>query len=180
VRTPLAAFFNILPLLDAGLALQPPDILHNLIDIGRSDGVDFRHVAKLPMVRLDAVGRRPLEGLVSVMVRLVDLMHQRRSVVGAHALFPMTDRTVRIECGFARLELGRHSAAYGLCRLWRLCGVAGSEEAKPQQKRSDLKTLCHRDFHRISIAGPGISCVVSEMKLPTSLAFLATLVGHAL
>jgi len=75
VRTPLAAFFSILQLLDACLALQPPDILHDLIDICRSDGVDLWHVAKLPMVRLDAVGRSPLEGLISVMVRLVDLMH---------------------------------------------------------------------------------------------------------
>jgi len=75
VRTTLADCFSILLLLDACLALQPPHILHDLIDIRRSDGVDLRHVAELPMVRIDAVGRRPLEGLVSVMVRFVDLMH---------------------------------------------------------------------------------------------------------
>ena len=139
VRTKLAGLFSIL-LLNACLALQPPDILHNLIDICRSDGVDFRHIAKLPMVRLDTVGCRPLEGLVSVMVRLVDLMHQRRSVVGAHRLFPMTGCTVRVERGFARLELGRHSAAHGcLCGLCGLCGVAGREESKPQQPHSNLK-----------------------------------------
>ena len=75
VRTPLADFFSSLLLLDACLALQPPDILHDLIDILRSDGVDLRHVAELPMVRPDAVGRRQLECLIPVMVRLVDLMH---------------------------------------------------------------------------------------------------------
>ena len=69
-----APFFSIL-LLNTRLALQPPHILHDLIDILRSDGVDLRHVAELPMVRPDAVGRRQLECLIPVMVRLVDLMH---------------------------------------------------------------------------------------------------------
>ena len=71
----LADFFSILLLLNAGLALLPPDILHDLIDICRSDGVDLRHVAEFPVVRLDAVGGRPFEGFIPVMVRFVDLMH---------------------------------------------------------------------------------------------------------
>ena len=62
-------------LLNACLALQPADILHDLIDIPRSDAFDLRHVSELPMVRPDAVGRCQLEGLIPVMVRLVDLMH---------------------------------------------------------------------------------------------------------
>ena len=73
-RTPRADFFSIL-LLNARLALQPPHIFHDLIDTLRSDAVDLRHVAKFPMVRLDAVGRSPLEGRIPVMVRLIDLMH---------------------------------------------------------------------------------------------------------
>jgi hypothetical protein len=74
-RTKLAGFFSILPLLDAGLALLPPHILHDLIDICGSDGVDLRHVAEFPVVRLDAVGGRPFEGFIPVMVRLIDLMY---------------------------------------------------------------------------------------------------------
>ena len=74
VRTPLAGFFSIL-LLNARLALKPPDILHDLIDILRRDAFDLRHIAKFPMVRLDAVGRSPLEGRIPVMIRFVDLMH---------------------------------------------------------------------------------------------------------
>ena len=66
---------GILLLLNARLALQPPHILHDLIDILRGDALDLRHVAKFPMVSFDAVGRSQLEGLISVMVRLVDLMH---------------------------------------------------------------------------------------------------------
>ena len=62
-------------LLNARLALEPPDILHDLIDILGADAVDLRHVAEFPMVRLDAVGRSPLEGRIPVMIRLVDLMH---------------------------------------------------------------------------------------------------------
>src|SRR3989449_11732574 len=95
-RTKLAGFFSIVMLLNARLALQPPDILHDLIDIPRSDAFDLRHVAELPMVRPNAVGRRQLEGLIRVMVRLVDPMYERRSVVGSHPLFPMTGRPVRV------------------------------------------------------------------------------------
>jgi hypothetical protein len=74
-RTPLAGFWGILPLLDACLALQPPDILHDLVDVVRFHGVDLRHVAEFPMVRPDAVGRSILEGLIPMMVRLVDFMY---------------------------------------------------------------------------------------------------------
>jgi len=70
-----APFFSILLLLNARLALQPPHVLHDLIDTLWCDPVDLRHVAKFPMVRLDAVGRSQLEGLITMMVRLVDLMH---------------------------------------------------------------------------------------------------------
>jgi hypothetical protein len=73
-RTKLAGFWGIL-LLNTRLALLPPHILHNLIDICRSDGVDLRHVAEFPMVRLDAVGGRPFEGFIPVMVRFVYLMY---------------------------------------------------------------------------------------------------------
>ncbi len=71
----LADCFSILQLLDACLALLPSYILHYLIDICRSDGVDLRHVAEFPVVCLDAVGGRPFEGFIPVMVRLIDLMH---------------------------------------------------------------------------------------------------------
>ncbi len=62
-------------LLNARLALKPSDILHDLIDIFWGDPFDLRHVAEFPMVRLDAVGRRPFEGLISVVIRLIDLMY---------------------------------------------------------------------------------------------------------
>ena len=113
--------------MNARLALQPPDILHDLIDIPRGNAFDLRHVAEFPMVRFNAVGRSQLEGLIPVMVRLVDLIYERRSVVGSHRLFAMTGRTVRVECGFAHLELGRHRTAPD--RLFWLRGVAGHEEA---------------------------------------------------
>jgi hypothetical protein len=74
LRTKLAAFFSS-RLLDACLALQPPHILYDLIDIRWGDGIDLRHVAEFPMVRLDAVGCSPFEGFIPVMVRLVDLMY---------------------------------------------------------------------------------------------------------
>ena len=39
---------------DAGLTLQPADIAGDLLDVGRSDSVDLRHIAELPMVGFDA------------------------------------------------------------------------------------------------------------------------------
>ena len=62
-------------LLNARLALKPSDILHDLIDIFGGDSFDLRHVAKFPMVRLDAGCRSPLKGGIPVMVRLINLMH---------------------------------------------------------------------------------------------------------
>ena len=62
-------------LLNAGLALKPSDILHDLIDIFGGYPFDLRHVAKFPMVRLDAGCRSPLKGGIPVMVRLINLMH---------------------------------------------------------------------------------------------------------
>ena len=44
-------------LLNACLALKPAHILHDLIDIPGGHAFDLRHVAKLPMVRCDAIGR---------------------------------------------------------------------------------------------------------------------------
>ena len=140
-------------LLDACLTLKPAHIFHNLIDIAGCHAFDLGHIAELPMVRLDAVGGGPLESLISVMVRLVDLMHERGSLVRPHRLFSMTGCTICVECSFADLELGRHRRACDcLCRLCGLCGIAGHEKAQPQQPYSDLKSFWHRDFHRISIA----------------------------
>ncbi len=105
-------------LLDAGLALEPPDIFHDLIDILRSHAFDLRHVAEFPMVRLDSVGRSPLERGIAMMVRLIDLMHQRRSVVGSRRLVSMAGRAVGVEFRFACLEVGwRRTASSRLFRL---------------------------------------------------------------
>ena len=62
-------------LFNARLPLEPAHILHNLIDIPWSHAFDLRHIAELPMMCLDAVGRSPLEGRIAVMIRLVDLVH---------------------------------------------------------------------------------------------------------
>ncbi len=115
-------------LLDTRLALEPPDILHDLIDILRSHAFDLRHVAEFPMVRLDSVGRSPLERGIAMVVRLVDLMHQRRSVVGSRRLVSVTSSTVGAEFRFTCLELGWRRPTSS--RLFRLRGIASHEEAQ--------------------------------------------------
>lgn len=125
-------------LLDASLALEPSNILHDLIDVLGSDAIDLWHIAKFPMVRLDAVGRSPLEGGIAMVVRLIDLMDQWRSVVGARRLLPVAGSTVSIECGFAYLELSRHRTASS--RWLGLRGIASHEEAQHQEPYADLRS----------------------------------------
>ena len=62
-------------LLNACLALQPAHIFYDLIDISGGHAFDLRHIAELPMVRLDAVGRSSLEGRIPVMIRLIYFVH---------------------------------------------------------------------------------------------------------
>lgn len=70
---------------DAGLFLEPADVFHDLFDVIRFHGVDLRHVAELPMVRLDAVGGGPLEGDIAMVIRLIDFVHERRTLLGSDA-----------------------------------------------------------------------------------------------
>ena len=59
---------------DTGLLLLPTDISNDLIDVGCSHRVNLRHIAELPMMGSDAVGRRTLERRITVMIGLIDLM----------------------------------------------------------------------------------------------------------
>lgn len=93
---------------DARLALEPADILDDLLHIVGADPFDFGHVAELPMVGADAVGRCPLESHIAVMIGLVDLVHQRRPLGGPHATIPMAASAVGLELGFAFTELRRN------------------------------------------------------------------------
>jgi len=68
-----------------GLLLEPADVFYDLFDVIRFHGVNLRHVAELPMVRLDAVGRSSLEGRVAMVIGLIDFVHKRRTLLGADA-----------------------------------------------------------------------------------------------
>lgn len=124
-------------LLNTGLALEPPDILHNLIDVISRRALDLRHVAKFPMVRLDAVGRSPLKRGIAMMVRLIDLMHQRRSMVGPRRLFPMTGCAVGGELRLTDLEFHWYRGPSN--RLLGLRGIAGYEKAHEEQPHSNMR-----------------------------------------
>lgn len=58
------------------------------------------------MVSANAVGRRELKGGIAMMVRFVDLMDQRRAVVGPGRLSAMTHRAMSVELRFPNLKLG--------------------------------------------------------------------------
>lgn len=92
---------------DAGLALQPADIASDLLDVGRSDTVDLRHIAELPMVGFDSEGGGALKRRVPVMVGFINLMNERRALLRPGALWTMAGETMGMKFGFSRLKLHR-------------------------------------------------------------------------
>ena len=93
---------------DAGLMLQPADIAGDLLDVGRSDSVDLRHIAELPMVGFDAGGGGTLKRRVPVMVGLINFMNERRTLLCPSALWTMAGRTMSLKSGFSRLQFHRN------------------------------------------------------------------------
>ncbi len=61
-------------LLNAGLPLQPANILDDLANLLGCDSLDGRHVPKVPMVGSDAVRSRAIKGGIPVMARFVNLV----------------------------------------------------------------------------------------------------------
>jgi len=102
----------------------------------RSDAFDLRHVAELPMVRPDAVGRRQLEA--DPRDGSARRSYVRTEVRGRFPpLVSMTGRTVRVECGFTAW----HSAAQ---EPTTTAGLGPQESPArgglAQQPHSDLKS----------------------------------------
>lgn len=84
-----------------GLFLEPADVFHDLIDVVGRHPLDLRHVAELPMVRSDAVGRGVLEGRIAMMIGFIDLVDKRGALAGPHSAGAMTTRTIGDELLFA-------------------------------------------------------------------------------
>src|SRR5207302_8732512 len=64
---------------DAGLLLEPPDVRDDLGEIVPGDARNLRHVAERPVMGTHAHFRCAIEGAICVMVRLVDLIEERRT-----------------------------------------------------------------------------------------------------
>jgi len=69
---------------NSGLFLEPADVPDDLLDVGRFHGIDLRHVAELPMVRLDAVGGGAQESGIAMVIGLIDFVHERRTLFGSN------------------------------------------------------------------------------------------------
>ena len=115
---------------DAGLLLEPADVFHDLIDITRRDTRDFRHVAELPMMRLDTVGGGPLERGIAVMIRLINLVDERRPLFGPHATHSVTRRTIGRKLLLPALQVRR----YGHRLALRLRLALTTRRSGPQRK----------------------------------------------
>ena len=75
---------------NSGLLLEPADVFHDLLDVIRFHGVDLRHIAELPMVRFDAVGGGAQESDIAVVIRLIDFVHERRTLLSSDASCAVT------------------------------------------------------------------------------------------
>jgi len=115
-------------LINPGLALKPSHISNDVIDIRSRHPLDLRHVAELPMVRADAMFSRPLEGDIGVMIRFVNLMHQRRTLLRPHSSYAMTGGTVGCKLRLTDLNICRSRIGGRLARFWiRGPGLAGGQ-----------------------------------------------------
>ena len=119
---------------DAGLTLQPADIAGDLLDVGRSDSVDLRHIAELPMVGFDAGGGGTLKRRVPVMVGLINFMNERRTLLCPSALWTMAGRTMSLKSGFSRLQFHRNRCSpHGGFWLRRVTCDDGKHPRESQQ-----------------------------------------------
>lgn len=106
----------------AGLLLEPANIFHNLIDVLGSYALDFRHIAKFPMVSANAVCRGQLKGRIAMMARLIDFVDQRRAMISPGSSLAVTHRATGVELRLTTLKLsGNRSLIH---RLFRRGGIA--------------------------------------------------------
>jgi hypothetical protein len=69
------------------------------------------HIPEFPVVRLHPVRGRPLKSGITMMVRFIDFMNERRPLAGPDAPDAMTGRTIGLKFPFARLQFNRHRSA---------------------------------------------------------------------
>ena len=115
---------------DSRLLLEPADVLDDVADVIGRHFFNLRHVAEFPMMRLDTVGGSPLERGVSVVIGLVDLVNERRALLGPDTADSMTRRTVGNELLFPDSEFSR----YGLRGALRLALALTARRSSSQRK----------------------------------------------
>ena len=88
---------------DAGLPLKPANVAGDLLDVRRRDPLDLRHVTELPVMGFDAEFRSAQKGGVAVMIGLINLVDQRRALLGAGGLCTVAGGAMGVELRLARL-----------------------------------------------------------------------------
>ncbi len=78
--------------------LQFPYIADDVGEIVVSDLRLRGHVAEFEVMGADTIAGGDLERRVPVVARMVEPVHQRRPLVGAGGVLPMTSKAVRLEC----------------------------------------------------------------------------------
>ena len=91
---------------NARLPLQPSNIGDDLDHQVLDHAFDWWHVTKFPVMGSDTLHRCGKEGLIPMMVGIVDVRKKRRSLVGSRPIRATTDGEVGIEYGFTILKFG--------------------------------------------------------------------------
>lgn len=135
---------------NSGLTLQPPDIFDDLIDVIRRDPVDFRHVTEIPVVSANASESRALKGHVGMMVRLIDLMDEGRTLGGSNRTRAVTGRAMSGKLCFPDLEFRWRCARRRQGAIFVRLGLAGDTK-RHDREACDLPCETVQDTFHASI-----------------------------
>lgn len=110
---------------NTGLTLQPSDIFDYFVYVIRRNSIDLGHVAEIPMVSANSIEGRSLKGHVGMMVRLIDLMDQRRTLGGSNRARAVTSRAMSGKFRLPELKLGWSLARRRRGGIFVRLGLAG-------------------------------------------------------
>ena len=74
--------------------MKPAHVLDDLLDVCRGDRLDLRHVAEFPMMSFDAEFRGPEKGGIAMVIRFINLMDERRTLLCAGRLWSVAGRAM--------------------------------------------------------------------------------------
>ena len=90
--------------------MKPAHVLDDVLDVCRGNRLDLRHVAEFPMMSFDAEFRGPEKGRIAMVIRFINLVDERRTLLCAGGLWSVARRAMRVEFRLSCLQFRRNRA----------------------------------------------------------------------